>query len=148
MCLRSGLGWLWLWLWCRPAAQAPIRLLAPEPPHAVSAAIKRKLKERERERELGSGPGPWECCIHINFIVTNENQSLSTQRRHILCSPSPIFPHFSPSILHPVLCSSTGHAHPASGAPPGCSLYFQTAAQLDPHFLWFGLSVTSSAGPF
>ena len=29
-----------LWLWCRPAATAPIRPLAWEPPYAVGAALK------------------------------------------------------------------------------------------------------------
>ena len=33
-----------LWLWCRPAATAPIRPLAWEPPHAVSAALKSNNK--------------------------------------------------------------------------------------------------------
>ena len=31
-----------LWLWRRPAAVAPIRLLAWEPPYAVGAALKRQ----------------------------------------------------------------------------------------------------------
>ena len=35
-----------LWLWCRPAAVAPIRPLAWEPPHAVGAALKKKKKKR------------------------------------------------------------------------------------------------------
>ena len=29
-----------LWLWCRPAATAPVRPLAWEPPHAMGAALK------------------------------------------------------------------------------------------------------------
>ena len=37
-----------LWLWCRPAATAPIRLLAWEPPYAVGVALKRyQRKEKE-----------------------------------------------------------------------------------------------------
>jgi len=35
-----------LWLWCRPAAVAPIRLLAWEPPYAVGAALKKAKKSR------------------------------------------------------------------------------------------------------
>ena len=31
-----------LWLWRRPAATAPIRPLAWEPPHAIGAALKRQ----------------------------------------------------------------------------------------------------------
>ena len=39
---RHGLdlAWLWLWLWHRPAAAAPIRLLAWELPDAMGVAIK------------------------------------------------------------------------------------------------------------
>jgi len=42
-----------LWLSCRPAAVAPIRPLAWEPPYAVGAALKKQetKKKRERERE-------------------------------------------------------------------------------------------------
>ena len=31
-----------LWLWCRPAAVAPVRPLAWEPPHAAGAALIRQ----------------------------------------------------------------------------------------------------------
>ena len=34
-----------LWLWCRPAATAPIRSLAWEPPYVVGAALKRQKKK-------------------------------------------------------------------------------------------------------
>ena len=43
---------LWVWLWHRPAAAAPIRLLAWEPLYATSAAIKKK-KGRKEGREEG-----------------------------------------------------------------------------------------------
>ena len=36
-----------LWLWRRPAATAPIGLLAWEPPYAVGAALKKKKTEKE-----------------------------------------------------------------------------------------------------
>jgi len=39
-----------LWLWCRPAAAAPIRPLAWEPPYAVSTALKRKKRKKKKER--------------------------------------------------------------------------------------------------
>ena len=39
---RRGLDPELLWLWCRPAAAAPIRPLAWEPPYAIRAALKRK----------------------------------------------------------------------------------------------------------
>ena len=37
---RHGLGVALLWLWRRPAAVAPIRPLAWEPPYAVGGALK------------------------------------------------------------------------------------------------------------
>jgi len=54
---RRGLDPTLLWLWCRPAATAPIRPLAWEPPYAMSAAPKSKMKEdrkigRKEERNL------------------------------------------------------------------------------------------------
>ena len=36
-----------LWLWYRPAATAPIRPLAWEPPYAVSAALKGQKTEKK-----------------------------------------------------------------------------------------------------
>ena len=38
---------LWLWLWHRPAAAAPIKPLAWEPPYAASAALKRRQKKKK-----------------------------------------------------------------------------------------------------
>ena len=35
-----------LWLWCRPAATAPIKPLAWEPPYAAGAALKRQKKKK------------------------------------------------------------------------------------------------------
>ena len=40
----SELALLWLWLW--PAAVAPIRLLAREPPYVEGAALKKKNKTK------------------------------------------------------------------------------------------------------
>ena len=37
-----------LWLWCRPAATAPIRPLAWEPPYAMSAALKSKKRKNKK----------------------------------------------------------------------------------------------------
>ena len=44
---RRGLDSALLWLWCRPAAVAPLRPLAWEPPYAVGEALKKKKKEKE-----------------------------------------------------------------------------------------------------
>ena len=40
---------LLLWLWCRPAAVAPIRLLAWEFPHAMHAALKKRTQHSVHE---------------------------------------------------------------------------------------------------
>ena len=48
-----------LWLWHRPAATAPIRTLAWEPPYAEGAALekakKKKAKKKKTSREFSSG---------------------------------------------------------------------------------------------
>ena len=43
---RHGSDPALLWLWCRPAAEAPIRLLAWEPPYAVGAAQEKTKKKK------------------------------------------------------------------------------------------------------
>ena len=40
-----------LWLWHRPAAVAPIRPLAWEPPYAVGTALKKRKKEKKKKKE-------------------------------------------------------------------------------------------------
>ena len=42
---RNGLDLALLWLWRKPAATAPIRHLAWEPPYAAGAALKRQNKQ-------------------------------------------------------------------------------------------------------
>ena len=42
--LRHSSDPVLLWLWCRPAATAPIRPLAWEPPYAAGVALKDKIK--------------------------------------------------------------------------------------------------------
>ena len=44
--------WQLLWLWRRPAATAPIRPPAWEPPHAASAAPKSKKKKERKKKDL------------------------------------------------------------------------------------------------
>ena len=52
---RYGLDLVLLWLWCRPAAVAPIRPLACEPPYALGVALKRqKEKKRKKKRSVES----------------------------------------------------------------------------------------------
>ena len=43
-----------LWLWCRPAATAPIRPLAWEPPYAAGAA--QEMAERQKKKRKPHGP--------------------------------------------------------------------------------------------
>ena len=45
---RLGLDPALLWLWCRPAATAPIRSLAWDPPYAVGAVLKNKTKQNKK----------------------------------------------------------------------------------------------------
>ena len=45
---RRGWDLALLWLWCRPAAVAPIRPLAREPPYAAGEALKRQRTKKER----------------------------------------------------------------------------------------------------
>ena len=40
-----------LWLWCSPAATAPIRPLAWEPPHAVGMAQKRQKTKKKKKKK-------------------------------------------------------------------------------------------------
>ena len=49
--LRHGLDLVLLWPWRRPAAVAPIRPLAWEPPHATGAALKRQKKPKKQKNQ-------------------------------------------------------------------------------------------------
>ena len=40
-----------LWLWCRPAAVAPIRPLAWEPPYAMGAALEKTKKKKKKKKK-------------------------------------------------------------------------------------------------
>ena len=40
-----------LWLWCRPAAIAPIRLLAWEPPYAVGSGPRKDKKTKRQQQQ-------------------------------------------------------------------------------------------------
>ena len=72
---RQGLDPTLLWLWCRPAAIAPIRPLAWEPPYAAGAAQekaerpkKKKKRKKERKKNLK--------LINICIILHEQNRSL------------------------------------------------------------------------
>ena len=60
---RLGSDLALLWLWYRPAAVAPIRPLAWEPPYASRVALKRqKTKKKKKKKEwapsAGAGTAP------------------------------------------------------------------------------------------
>ena len=44
-----------LWLWCRPAAVAPIRPLAWEPPYAASVALEKAKKTKNKIKDIRVG---------------------------------------------------------------------------------------------
>ena len=47
-----------LWLWYRPAATAPIQLLAEELPYAAGAVLKKKKKNKTKQKAT---PRNWSC---------------------------------------------------------------------------------------
>ena len=58
-----------LWLWCRPAATTLIRLLAWEPPYAVSVALKRQ-KTKTNKQTKNSHRNP--CWVSMMFQTMND----------------------------------------------------------------------------
>ena len=50
-----------LWLWCRPAAIAPIRLLAWEPPYAAGAAQEMAQKKKFKKHTILCTKGTWKA---------------------------------------------------------------------------------------
>ena len=51
MAHRPGSDPVLLWLWHRPAATAPIRPLAWEPPHATGAALEKGKKTKRKKKK-------------------------------------------------------------------------------------------------
>ena len=71
---RRGLDLVLLWLWCTPAAVAPIRSLAWEPPYAVGAALKRqktknKTKQKTENAKEPRGLKEGLCRCHIYLLL-------------------------------------------------------------------------------
>ena len=58
--LRSA----WLWLWCRPAAAAPVRPLAWEPPYAVGEALKSQKTHTHTNISMKQS----QTCTHEGFF--------------------------------------------------------------------------------
>ena len=59
---RRGSDPTLLWLWYRPAATAPIRPLAWEPPYATGAA--QEMARRQKKKKKG-------MCVYIYNIYNN-----------------------------------------------------------------------------
>ena len=59
---RRGSDLVLLWLWCRPAAVAPIRPLAWEPPCAAGATLKKKKKKRNLSQNDARGMAQDHSC--------------------------------------------------------------------------------------
>ena len=49
---RHGSDSMLLWLWCRPAATAPIRPLAWEPPYGMIVALEETKKKEKKKWDL------------------------------------------------------------------------------------------------
>ena len=64
---RRGSDPVLLWLWRKPAATAPIRPLAWEPPYATEAALE-KAKRRKKKKDLEDSA--------IKRNIQNQNTSL------------------------------------------------------------------------
>ena len=65
---RHGSDPTLLWLWCRPAAVAPIRPLAREPPYATIAALKvQNTKKKKKKKEKRN---------HIDIVVCWEEKKM------------------------------------------------------------------------
>ena len=97
----------WLWLWCRPAATAPIRPLAWEPPYAAATALKKKRKKEKgrqttvnnytpglshEERENLSRPitrKKTESLIkHLKNTYESSDSSKTQKRKHFQTHPT------------------------------------------------------------
>ena len=53
-----------LWLWCRPAAVAPTRPLAWEPPYAMGATLEKAKRQKKNNNKNLEQP--------LNFLKTRE----------------------------------------------------------------------------
>ena len=75
--LRCGSDLSLLWLWHRPAATAPIRPRAWEPPYAAGAALKgqktkTKTKQKNKQKKLF-----WDfCCGAVEMNLTSIHQDV------------------------------------------------------------------------
>ena len=67
-CRRHGSDLALLWLWCRPAATAPIRPLAQEPPYAAGVALEKAKKQKNKTKQNKKTP----ICINESLYCAAE----------------------------------------------------------------------------
>ena len=88
---RHGSDLALLWPWHRPAATAPIRPLAWEPPYAAGAALKRQKKSTVfsssfgQEKEAQRSVDVSKC--HFSYSSLNPYAGLHTPSRVLLQDP-------------------------------------------------------------
>ena len=73
---RRGSDLALLWLWCRPAATAPTRPLAWEPPYAMGAALK-KIKNKKSKYKFPLKYNWLLLCGYWPFLHLFVNSSTS-----------------------------------------------------------------------
>jgi len=70
---RLGSDPLLLWLWCRPAAVAPIRLLAWEPPYAVGVALEKAKQSKQTNKQKTQKLKPSNTC-YLYIIISQSSE--------------------------------------------------------------------------
>ena len=79
---RHGSDLALLWLWYRPAATAPVRPLAWEPPYTVGAALKRPRKKTSLPlylKNIEEGRScPLQCCGLSTPCESHSDQSMGS----------------------------------------------------------------------
>ena len=74
-----------LWLWCRPAATAPIRLLAWEPPYAAGAASE-MAKRQKKKREIKIRAAEGQIRVVSAFVFSDSSHASLCTRQSSLVS--------------------------------------------------------------
>ena len=64
---RRGSDPTLLWLWRRPAATAPIRPLAWEPPYALESALEKAKKDKKQKTNLNQRQNEWVAGAMIYY---------------------------------------------------------------------------------
>ena len=148
--LRHGsdpaLLWLWLWLWRRPAAVAPVRPLAWEPPDAADAALEKEGKKTNKQKKNPQvrvpacgfksqsvfwllGSGYW--CLQFQYFCVLLHPSFSVGFCLYLSGYEPLLicvsPGFSESLL--VSLSPSLSTFPS----PSLSMKYPSAWLIKPH---------------